>query len=306
MSFSTAPSPSVLSPASVLTGGTHSDLVLQNFLPETWLSQLHLPAPDSHKGQNGKLLIIGGSNLFHAASKWSLDIASKFVDMVFYASTPSNNELVKQAKGEFWNGLVISTAQIPEYLTEADVILIGPGMERTEATAELVNHLLKTYPTKKWVVDAGALQMAKASLFTESMILTPHSQELVKLAEQFFKTTGSDTDAMFLTRLATLTSATILYKGQVDQVLHQGKLWQITGGNPGMTKGGTGDVLAGLVAALYCNHEALIACLIGSYANKLGGDKLHQTVGPFFNASDLVATVPETLWAAYNQAVGAL
>jgi NAD(P)H-hydrate repair Nnr-like enzyme with NAD(P)H-hydrate dehydratase domain len=53
---------------------------------QNYLNQLILPQKDSHKGQNGKLLLIGGSELFHAASKWSLDVASKIVDMVFYSS----------------------------------------------------------------------------------------------------------------------------------------------------------------------------------------------------------------------------
>jgi NAD(P)H-hydrate repair Nnr-like enzyme with NAD(P)H-hydrate dehydratase domain len=94
------------------------------------LRQIEPFSPESHKGENGKLLIIGGSHLFHAASKWSLDIASKFVDMVFYASTPENNQLIKEAKQNFWNGIVVPRAELENYLKEADCILIGPGMER--------------------------------------------------------------------------------------------------------------------------------------------------------------------------------
>ena len=60
--------------------------------------KLYIPAEDSHKGQNGKLLIIGGSHLFHAASLWALKVASRIVDMVFYSSVPENNELVMKMK----------------------------------------------------------------------------------------------------------------------------------------------------------------------------------------------------------------
>jgi len=101
-----------------------------------YFQQIKLPAPNSHKGLNGKLLIIGGSELFHAASKWSLDIASKFVDMVFYSSVPENNELIREAKGEFWNGIVIERDNLTSYLEEADTILIGPGMERTSESGK--------------------------------------------------------------------------------------------------------------------------------------------------------------------------
>src|SRR4051794_14229876 len=96
------------------------------------LQQLYIPKPDSHKGQNGKLLLIGGSHLFHAASLWALTIASRIVDMVFYASVPENNEIVQNAKAEFRNGIVIHRESLDEYAAEADCILIGPGMMRSE------------------------------------------------------------------------------------------------------------------------------------------------------------------------------
>src|SRR5579864_8657875 len=96
------------------------------------LKQLYIPPSDSHKGQNGKLLIIGGSHLFHAASLWALTIASRVVDMVFYSSVPENNEIVNELKKEFRNGIIVPRVEIENYIEEADAVLIGPGMVRTE------------------------------------------------------------------------------------------------------------------------------------------------------------------------------
>lgn len=96
------------------------------------LKKLYIPPPDSHKGQNGKLLIIGGSHLFHAASLWALKVASRIVDMVFYSSVPENNEIVQKAKEEFRDGIVVRREDIESYIEEADCILIGPGMLRNE------------------------------------------------------------------------------------------------------------------------------------------------------------------------------
>src|SRR3989338_5868432 len=90
------------------------------------LKKLYIPPPNSHKGQNGKLLIIGGSKLFHAASLWSLQVASRIVDMVFYSSVPENNQIVLEAKKEFRNGIVVSRNKIEDYIEEADCLLIGP------------------------------------------------------------------------------------------------------------------------------------------------------------------------------------
>ncbi len=253
-----------------------------------YLKNIQPPEPSSHKGQNGKLLIIGGSELFHAASKWSLDIASKFVDMVFYSSVPINNELIKEAKQEFWNGIVVDRDNLNDYVEEADAILIGPGMERSEDTREIVSILLSQYSTKKWVVDAGALQMVSPRLLGETCIITPHQQELRRLV--------GEVDSLPFTELVD-QGVTVLLKGEVDSIFHQDRVIEVTGGNAGMTKGGTGDVLAGLVAALYCTHDAVTSAVVGSYINKKAGEYLHQTVGPYFNASDLVRVIPEVLWS---------
>ncbi len=260
---------------------------------QKYFKNIKLPEPNSHKGQNGKLLIIGGSELFHAASKWSLDTASKFVDMVFYCSIPSNNELIQHAKQNFWNGIVITRDQIEDYIQEADCILIGPGMTREKETATLTDMLLTTYPTKKWVIDAGALQMVDPKLLTQNMIITPHHNE-IKVVLDRLEAHFSEAEAMKTSKQ--LGGVTVVLKGATDLVFTSEELIEVQGGNAGMTKGGTGDVLAGLIAALYCTNDALTSAVVGSYINKKAGEELAKEVGPFFNASDLVQQVPKTLW----------
>lgn len=298
------------------------------------LRGLRLPEAKSHKGENGKVLLIGGSELFHAASKWSLDVVSRLVDMVFYASVPSNNELIQQAKKEFWNGIVINREDIFEYIEEADCILIGPGMQRDEAkrtqrqpevlsaltsedwnqnTKAVVDTLLTRYPQKRWVIDAGALQMVSPSLLNEHCIVTPHYKELYTLFEKVppttynftdFTTTALDTNDGFLPFNVSLAQgmsnelqgATLLIKGAVDVVASAELGTYVPGGTPGLTKGGTGDVLAGLVAGLYATNPAWRSAVVASYINKKAGEELAKNVGPFFNASDLAAKISEVLW----------
>jgi len=64
-----------------------------------------------------------------------------------------------------------------------------------------------------------------------------------------------------------------------------------------MTKGGTGDVLAGLIAALACKNNPFLATIAGSFINKQAGDELYKTVGPYFNATDLASQIPKTMKA---------
>jgi NAD(P)H-hydrate epimerase len=85
---------------------------------------------------------------------------------------------------------------------------------------------------------------------------------------------------------------TIFLKGEIDSVCDANNSVQIAGGNAGMTKGGTGDVLAGLVAALYCKNEAFLSAEAGSFINKKAGESLSRKMGIYFNASDLANEIP--------------
>jgi NAD(P)H-hydrate epimerase len=277
------------------------------------LQQLSLPQADSHKGQNGKLLVIGGSRLFHAASLWALSIASKLVDMVFYSSVPENNQIVHEAKSEFRNGIVVPRDELEAYAGEADVILIGPGMLRTESIKDesemrsleeinkledegeqsfyLTKYLLEKYPEKKWVIDAGALQMLRPEWLLPlagRAILTPHPGEFERV---FGKKAWADVTA----EMAKQYQCTIVVKGREDMVCSPTDCVRVLGGNAGMTKGGTGDVLAGLIASLACTNDVWLAATCGSYINKKAGEELYEKVGYFFNASDLVDEIPRVM-----------
>jgi NAD(P)H-hydrate epimerase len=87
----------------------------------------------------------------------------------------------------------------------------------------------------------------------------------------------------------------VLLKGDKDVASNGQETRVIEGGNPGMTKGGTGDVLAGLIAALACKNDPFVATLAGSFINKKAGDALYTKVGPFFNATDLANQIPLTM-----------
>ena len=88
---------------------------------------------------------------------------------------------------------------------------------------------------------------------------------------------------------------TILLKGPKDIVCNINECFEIVGGNVGMTKGGTGDVLAGLVASFYCKNDALLSASAASFVNKKAGENLSKKMGLYFNASDLVNEIPLVL-----------
>lgn len=301
------------------------------------MKNIFVPLRDSHKGQNGRLLVIGGSHLFHAASLWSLTVASRIVDLVHYSSVPENNEIVQRAKEEFRNGIVVPREHIEDYIEEDDCILIGPGMVRAEhskipspksslgktrdrqipnkfqirnlkelneiqdegiQTAALTDYLLAKYPQKQWVIDAGALQMMDISLIPKNAILTPHHGEFELLWSKSQITNPNDQimpEEQKVQKFAKKYGCIVLLKGEKDIVSNGEEMRIIEGGNAGMTKGGTGDVLAGLIAALACKNDPFLAVIAGSFINKKAGDALYKTVGPYFNATDLANEIPITM-----------
>lgn len=268
---------------------------MQGFDPAE-LKRLYRPAPSSHKGQNGKLLIIGGSKLFHAASLWPLTVASRIVDMVFYSSVEVNNRVVENLKTEFRNGIIVPRSKLENYIEEVDCILIGPGLPREEGkeegdddTKELTERLFATFPNKKWVVDGGSLQTIGPAVLPKTAIVTPHKGEFKKL----FGVEPTDEN---VEQMAKRFGVVVLVKGEYDVISPPAggaeQTVRISGGNPGMTKGGTGDVLAGLVSAFYCKNDAFLSAAAGSYINKKAGELLSKKMGLYFNASDLANEIP--------------
>lgn len=278
------------------------------------LKKLYVPTATSHKGQNGKLLLIGGSTLFHAASLWSLEIASRIVDMVFYASVPENASIVEKVKEEWRSGIVVKRQNLESYIEESEAILLGPGMMRSDEdfdktkeytslaaidavqdegqqTYFLTKYLLKKYPHKKWIIDAGALQMLDLDWLKNlkgNCVLTPHVGEFDRLFHL-------DTLSSNVADMAKEYNCVIVLKRHIDTVASPTACVLVEGGNAGMTKGGTGDVLAGLIASLACKNELFLAASCGSYINKKAGEALFAKQGIYFNASDLAKEIPITM-----------
>jgi NAD(P)H-hydrate epimerase len=279
------------------------------------------PKPQSHKGQNGKVLIIGGSSLFHSASIWAAEIASYFVDIVHYSSTVENNKVFLSLKKKFHNGIIVSQKNIPDYVREDDVILIGPGMLRTpqeilnskrqilnfsdlfkikdegEYTYYLTKYLIENFPEKKFVFDAGALQMMDKDWFFKlknPAIITPHQKEFARLFEVSLENLKITDKEKLIEEKAKKYQVTILLKA-IDDFISDGiKTEMVRGGNQGLTKGGTGDLLAGLTAAFYTKVSGFEAGLMASFLLKKSAEVLYSDFGYWYNIDRLVEIIPQT------------
>lgn len=262
-----------------------------------------LPNSVSHKGQNGKVLVIGGSSLFHAASIWAAEVSSHFVDIVHYSSTKENNEIITSLKKKFFNGIVIPHSELDHYIKEDDSILIGPGMIRGESeegryTYSLTKRLIEEYPDKKFVFDAGSLQMMKPEwLLTlkTKPILTPHQIEFKQCFDISIDRYSLEEKMNIMQKTAKKYNSVILLKAITDIITDGEKTYIIEGGNAGLTKGGTGDVLGGLCVSFLAKQNPFESVLYASILLKRTADSLFKTKGYWYNIFDLIHEIPNEL-----------
>lgn len=256
-----------------------------------FLKRLNIPKANSHKGQNGRVLIIGGSSLFHSASIWAAEIASRLVDIVHYSSTQENNEIFLLLKKKFHNGIVVPQKDLFRYVAEDDAILVGPGMMREgnegQFTRNLTEKLIKKFPEKRFVFDAGSLQMMDPNWLLDlkvPAILTPHKIEF----ENLF-------NGDRIEKVAEKYHCVVLLKAIDDHISDGREEIIVKGGNQGLTKGGTGDLLAGLCVSFYAKNDPVTSAVIASYILKKTADKLSQTSGYWYNIDDLIHEIPHVL-----------
>lgn len=268
---------------------------------QPFIKKFHFPKPESHKGQNGKVLIIGGSSLFHAASIWAAEISSYFVDMVHYASTKENEEIFLSLKKKFHNGIIVPKAHLFDYIQEDDVVLVGPGMVRGEsdeakAGKELIREMIKKFPQKRFVFDAGALQVMEAEWLKDlkqPAIITPHQVEFKELFGKDLLSLSLEEKSKIVQQTAKEYKCVILLKAIVDIIFDGKQIYVVEGGNQGLTKGGTGDILAGLTTSFYAKNDAVTAAIIASFLLKKTAEVLSLEQGYWYNVSSVIKKVPK-------------
>jgi len=273
-----------------------------NVFDPVLLENLYNPPWDSSKGQNGQVTIIGGSHLFHGAPLFSLVTASRMVDMVFFASPdPSVGEIANKIKSKLLSFIWVPWEETEEYIKKSDSILIGPGFmrfhkegddgtqnacdEKCRETTEITKKFLLAFPDKKWVIDAGSLQVLDPNWIPKMAILTPNKKEY----EMIFGNLSPESAAKKY-------NCVIVLKGPATFVYAPGKCLEVKGGNPGLTKGGSGDVEAGLTVALLAKNEPILAAAASSYIVKKAADSLYEEVGTAYNSDDLADRVPSCIY----------
>lgn len=267
-----------------------------------------LPArrAESHKGDYGRLLVIGGSAAYpHAPVLAAAGALRAGVGLLTLAAPETCRAAAAAHAPEAifpaipltddgtlsWEALEAAGIAPERY----DGIVLGPGLNRTPDTAYLTETLLSRYPGRL-LLDADALTLL-AELGEppdppegQRRILTPHPGEAARLAGVSIGTIQRDR-LRAVRDLADRYRATVVLKGSGTLVCEpDGEPWLNRTGNPGMAAGGSGDVLAGVIGALWVQGLAAreAACL-GVWAHGNAGDAaLWRLRTPSVTARDLI------------------
>ncbi len=258
---------------------------------------------DSRKGDNGRVLIVGGS-IDYAGAAYLAGMAAfrSGVDAVVVAAPEkvawalnclSPDLITKKFRGDFFTTAAID--ELAKMSKKFDVTVIGNGLGKDARTLKFAAALCRKVKGFK-VIDADAIAAVRLQ-DVQNAIFTPHHAEYGLLLR------NSNCNGSLKEIQRIICSNVLLVKGynakakkHIDAIISKDKILYNKTGNAGMTVGGTGDVMAGLTAGLLAQEkDAVKAASAAAYVNGKTGDLLLKKYGYGFTASDLLEKAPGIL-----------
>jgi hydroxyethylthiazole kinase-like uncharacterized protein yjeF len=266
----------------------------------------------SHKGDNGRVLIVGGGPFFGAPTLAALAALRAGADWVTIAAPQSVSAIIASLSPNLivqpLSSDVLVEKDVPvvsELVKKHDVVVIGMGLGAAEETHRAARLIIEAEESKRIVVDADGFYGLQLPVETEDkrVIVTPHAGEFSKM--NISGKRGSVTvppETMLEARMAFVTefsrrnNVITLMKGPTDIVSDGSKVKINKLGNAGMTVGGTGDVLAGVVGAFFAQaSDPFKAATAAAFVNGAAGDLAFEEKGYGLLATDVLDKIPEVI-----------
>ena len=264
----------------------------------------------SHKGNNGRLLIVGGSADYSGAPAIAgMAAIGAGCDLVYVATPEKSAQAIKSTSPDLivksLDGEKLSVNHMEEIsaMTDnVDAVLIGPGAGIDEDTSKLFN-VMASKIKKPIVLDADALKQVDMSLIKnrDDVILTPHIFEFksffnigedLKLDIDSYDFMKVDENITEFQKIVRQIKSAVIVKGKYDLILSGSRFRINKSGNSGMTVGGTGDALAGICACLLTQGlDPFDSACLGTFINGLAGQRAYDEKGNGFSATDLVSYI---------------
>jgi len=261
--------------------------------------------PETHKGDYGRLLLLGGCVGYTGAPTLCARAAVRSGAGLVYLGVPAPIYDITAVKNDEAMPFPLPADETGGFSEKAvdiiegrwqgcDVCAVGPGMGKGEGAAAVVRRLLETWE-KPLVIDADGLnvmapQMSALKAHRGTVVLTPHDGEFARLGGRL---DGNRADCAL--RFAEEYGCVLVLKGHRTIVAYPtGEVYITTHGNPGMAKGGSGDVLTGAVAALLGQMPAEEAVGAAVHLHSLAGDLCAQRFGEYaMTATDIIRMLAE-------------
>jgi NAD(P)H-hydrate epimerase len=251
-------------------------------------------AAESHKGQNGRVLVIGGGPYSGAPALSAMAALRAGADLVTVAA-PENvsatiagyspNLIVRPLSDDHLSPEDLGL--IRELLPHHDVVVAGMGLGRHPETRVALAEIVPE--CERVVLDADALLPG----IPLKGIITPHESEFRRVST--IKLPPGRVQREVLMAFARDMKITILLKGEVDLITDGDVIRGNATGNPGMTVGGTGDVLAGITGAFYARAPPMRAAVAAAFVNGTAGDLACQEKGYSLLATDVIEKIPAAM-----------
>ncbi|NOR78582.1 MAG: NAD(P)H-hydrate dehydratase [Methanophagales archaeon] len=260
----------------------------------------------SHKGDNGRVLVVGGGPFFgaptlaalaalHAGADWVTIAAPKSVSSIIASISP--NLIVQPLSSEI---LVEKDVPVVSNLIKRhDVVVIGMGLGAEEATKKAVGMIIEA--AKNVVVDADGFYGLPLPLKDKHVIVTPHAGELSKIGGMIGRVevppeVNTEERIEFVKEFSKRNKVVTLMKGPTDIISDGARVKLTRKGNAGMTVGGTGDVLAGITGAFFAiAYDPFKAATAAAFVNGAAGDLAFADKGYGLLATDVVENIPRIM-----------
>ena len=260
---------------------------------------------DTHKGDYGKILMLCGSRGFTGAAALAAMGALRVGTGLVYCGVPESIyaiEAVKLTEPVVFplpdrEGKLDADAaeQIAGYLPKMDVVCMGCGLGISTGTEQVTEFVLKSFRGPV-LLDADGINLMAAHKDilrdrTSPTILTPHAGE-------FLRFSGREANPETVEELARELSCIILSKGHRTIITDGQVCYHNPTGNPGMASGGSGDVLAGVIAGLLGQGlPPLEAAAVGAWLHGKAGDVCAASIGEYgMVPGDLLGVLPRLLF----------
>ena len=265
---------------------------------------------DSHKGDFGRVLIVGGSRGMIGAPALAASAALRAGAGLVKMALPKSIQLTCASLEPCATSLALpetaagtfaapAIAKIAAAARDHDVLAVGPGLDKSPALTKLLAAVIGL-ANKPVVIDADGLnnlcqvrdwpKKARARL-----VLTPHPGEAKRLWAGLKKSAWPKSRRDAALELARSCRQTVVLKGAGTVVTDGSRVYVNKTGNPGMASGGTGDVLTGVIAALIGQGlDVFDAAVLGVYLHGRAGDLAAEMTGQVsLTARDLLEVLPD-------------